>query len=59
MFMDPEEFDRLLESEEAAQRYLRGHCWVNHQRFCPRCKSRKNYGTADCTAVSRSWPSSR
>lgn len=41
--MDPEEFERLLESEEAAQRYLRGHCWVNHQRFCPRCKSRKNY----------------
>ncbi|WP_245588377.1 IS1595 family transposase [Desulfocurvus vexinensis] len=43
MLMDREEFDTLVADEASAERYLLRHCWENHQRFCPRCKSRKNY----------------
>jgi len=38
-----EDLTQVLESEAAAKRWLLKHCWQNHQRFCPRCKSRKNY----------------
>ncbi|BBD07356.1 IS1595 family transposase [Desulfovibrio ferrophilus] len=38
-----EDFDSIMESEATAKRWLLKHCWSNHQRFCPRCKSRKNY----------------
>lgn len=43
MLMDLNQFESLIENEDSAQRYLRGHCWENHQRFCPRCKCRKSY----------------
>lgn len=43
MLMETEQFDELVDSEAAARRYLLKFCWKDHQRFCPRCKSRKNY----------------
>nr|WP_167940948.1 transposase [Desulfobaculum xiamenense] len=35
--------DEIFVDEAAARRYLLKFCWKNHQRFCPRCRSRRNY----------------
>jgi transposase len=36
-----------VNSETAARKYLLGFCWKNHQRFCPRCRTRRLYRLAD------------
>ncbi len=41
--MDLERYEKLVCSESSARRFLLGFCWKNHQRFCPRCRSRKLY----------------
>lgn len=41
--MDSATFDDITRDEAAARRYLLKFCWKNHQRFCPRCRSRRNY----------------
>lgn len=41
--MDLETFESLVRSEAAARRFLLSFCWKNHQRFCPRCRHRRNY----------------
>jgi len=45
--MDLQAFNRAVSSESAARRYLLGKCWENHQRFCPRCRTRKLYKLGD------------
>jgi transposase len=40
-------YERLIKTENAARRYLPGFCLENHQRFCPRCGTRKLYRLAD------------
>jgi transposase len=44
--MDLESYEELVSSESRARRYLLGFCWKNHQRFCPRCRSRRLYRLA-------------
>lgn len=41
--MDVTSYEELIKSEESARKYLLRFCWKNHQRFCPRCKTRKLY----------------
>lgn len=41
--MDLITYEDLIKSESAARSYLLKFCWKNHQRFCPRCRMRKNY----------------
>ena len=41
--MNVNAFTELIKSEEKAKKYLLQFCWKNHQRFCPRCNSRKLY----------------
>ncbi|SKA78844.1 transposase [Desulfobaculum bizertense] len=36
-------FEEITRDEASARRYLLRFCWKNHQRFCPRCHSRRNY----------------
>lgn len=45
--MDISTYEQLIKSESTARRYLLGYCWKNHQRFCPRCRSRKLYKLGD------------
>ncbi len=45
--MDLESYEKLVQSESAARRWLLGFCWKNHHRFCPRCGTRKLYRLAD------------
>lgn len=45
--MDLEAYEKLVRSESTARRYLLGFCWKNHQRFCPRCRSRHLYRLAE------------
>lgn len=41
--MDLIAFNRLASRESRARSYLLVFCWKNHQRFCPRCGTRKLY----------------
>jgi transposase len=41
--MDFQTFEKLIKNENSAKKYLLGFCWKNHQRFCPKCRSRKLY----------------
>jgi transposase len=45
--MDLTTYERLIKTENAARKYLLGFCFDNHQRFCPRCGTRKLYRLAD------------
>lgn len=45
--MDLFTFTELISSENRARKYVLGFCWKNHQRFCPRCRTRKLYRLAD------------
>jgi len=45
--MDLDTYESLIQSDNAARRYLLGFCWSNHQRFCPRCRERKLYRLRD------------
>lgn len=45
--MDLATYETHVRSEAASRRYLVGLCWNNHQRFCPRCRSRKLYRLSD------------
>jgi len=45
--MDLTVYYSLIKSEQKARKYLLEKCFKNHQRFCPRCKSRKLYKLAD------------
>jgi transposase len=45
--MSVDDVNKLLQSESRACRYLLRFCWKNHQRFCPRCRHRKNYKLSD------------
>jgi transposase len=46
--MDLSAYERLVSSEATARRYLLGFCFKNHQRVCPRCRTRtKLYRLAD------------
>jgi len=44
--VDLKTYESLVRSESSARRYLLSFCWKNHQRFCPRCRHRKNYRLA-------------
>ena len=37
----------LISNENKARKYLLVKCFKNHQRFCPRCNSRKLYKLSD------------
>jgi len=41
--MDLNAYYKLISSEKRARKYLLEKCFKNHQRFCPRCRSRKLY----------------
>ncbi|GAB6059173.1 transposase [Desulfonatronum parangueonense] len=41
------DYEKLILSENNARRYLLKFCWKNHQRFCPRCRQRRNYPLTD------------
>ena len=41
------DYEHYIKSESTARRYLLKFCWKNHQRFCPRCRQRKNYPLTD------------
>ena len=41
--MDLNTYYKLIASESRARKYLLEKCFKNHQRFCPRCRSRKLY----------------
>jgi transposase len=45
--MDLNAYERLIKTESAARKYLLGFCFENHQRFCPRCETRKLYRLKD------------
>jgi transposase len=45
--MDLTTYERLIKTDNAARKYLLGFCLENHQRFCPRCGTRKLYRLAD------------
>lgn len=40
-------YEKHMESESKAFHFLLEFCWKNHQRFCPRCRHRKNYKLRD------------
>lgn len=40
-------YEKLIKNESSAFRYLLNFCWKNHQKFCPRCRHRKNYRLKD------------
>ena len=40
-------YEDAVRTEATARKYLLGFCWKNHQRFCPRCRTRKLYRLAD------------
>ncbi|NLP05694.1 DDE transposase, partial [Candidatus Fermentibacteria bacterium] len=42
-----EAYESLISSPASARKYLLGFCWKNHQRHCPRCRTRKLYRLAD------------
>lgn len=41
------DYEKYVASESKAYRFLLSFCWKNYQRFCPRCKHRKNYKLRD------------
>ncbi len=41
--MDFQTFENLIKNENSAKKYLLQFCWKNHQRSCPKCRSRKLY----------------
>lgn len=41
------DYEHYIKSESTARRYLLKFCWKNHQRYCPRCRQRKNYPLTD------------
>ncbi len=41
--MDVNTFSKIIKSEQNAHKFLMEFCWKNHQRFCPRCRTRKLY----------------
>lgn len=45
--MDLSTYYHLISNESRARRYLLVKCFKNHQRFCPRCSSRKLYRLKD------------
>ena len=45
--MDLQSYEQLVKSESTAKKYVLGFCWKNHQRFCPRCTSRRLYSLLD------------
>lgn len=40
-------YEQITRSESMSRRYVLGFCFKNHQRICPRCKTRKLYKTVD------------
>ncbi len=44
--MDVNSFSNLIKCEKSAEKYLLELCWKNHQRFCPRCRTRRLYKLA-------------
>jgi transposase len=45
--MDLIEYEKLIQSEEAARSYLLGFCWKEGRRFCPRCGQHPVYVLSD------------
>jgi len=45
--MQVKPFTELVKSESVARKYLLQFCWKNHQRSCPRCRTRKLYRLAE------------
>lgn len=45
--MDLQSYEQLVKSESTTKKYVLGFCWKNHQRFCPRCTSRRLYSLLD------------
>lgn len=41
--MDFQSFEKIIQNENSAKKYLLQFCWKNHQRFCPKCRIRKLY----------------
>ncbi|MFW5730236.1 MAG: transposase [Desulfonatronovibrionaceae bacterium] len=46
MRMDLTSYEEKIKSEISAKKFLLKLCWKNHQRFCPRCLTRKLYRLA-------------
>lgn len=36
-------YEKKIKTENSAKKFLLKFCWKNHQRFCPRCSTRKLY----------------
>ncbi len=45
--MDLISYEQIIKTENTARRYLLKFCWENHQRFCPKCRTRKLYNLAE------------
>lgn len=45
--MDLQSYEQLVKSEATAKKYVLGFCWKNHQRFCPRCRTRRFHRLRD------------
>jgi len=41
--MNFQDYEKIIKNENSAKKYLLQFCWKNHQRFCPKCRSRKLY----------------
>lgn len=41
--MDLQSFEKIVKNENSAKKFLLQFCWKNHQRFCPKCRSRRIY----------------
>jgi transposase len=37
------DYEKIIKTRAAAQKFLLKFCWKNYQRFCPRCRCRKLY----------------
>ncbi|GAB7081313.1 transposase [Megalodesulfovibrio paquesii] len=45
--MNLKDYELLIKNETSARKWLLGFCWKNHQRYCPRCRSRTLYKLAE------------
>jgi transposase len=41
--MKLEHYEKIIKTENSAKKFLLGFCWKNHQRFCPKCRTRRLY----------------
>lgn len=41
--MNFQTYEKIIKTENSAKKYLLQFCWKNHQRICPKCRTRKLY----------------